>query len=267
MNTPADASRESAARLVESPVFIISTVRSGSTLLRCVLNTHSQVHAGHELHLGGIEVKLATEPANAAAAELGLSTTDLEHLLWDRLLDHQLKQSGKDVLVEKTPGNVAMWRRIAECWPRARYIFLLRHPVHVMDSLSNIFRDRAVDMALPHSPEEIEARIRSSAFGQISPMIEELTEARAHLDGITVRYEDLTKSPDVATKDICEYLGIPWEAGMLNYGSQDHGSFRMFLGDWHEKISSGVIQPHRGLPDINGLPDDLAGLCRGLGYV
>ncbi|MFF4083547.1 sulfotransferase family protein [Streptomyces sp. NPDC001777] len=254
-------------RLVKSPVFVISTVRSGSTLLRCVLNTHSQVYAGHEMHLGGIRVGIDTEPAVASVREIGLSATELEHMLWDRLLDHQLRGSGKSVLVEKTPGNLSMWKRIAECWPEARYVFLLRHPVHVLDSLSEIFRDQLAGMRLPHGPEEIEAKVRDSAVAQVSPMFEALAEARAGLDGITVRYEDLTTRPDVVTQDLCAYLGVPWEAGMLDYGSHDHGSFQMFLGGWRERIASGVIQPHRRLPGLDEVPDDLVGHCEALGYV
>ncbi|MFJ8165549.1 hypothetical protein ACIRBY_32180 [Streptomyces sp. NPDC096136] len=38
-------------RLVPSPVFLLSAVRSGPTLLRCVLDSHSRLHAPHELHL------------------------------------------------------------------------------------------------------------------------------------------------------------------------------------------------------------------------
>ncbi|MFJ4577364.1 sulfotransferase family protein [Streptomyces sp. NPDC088846] len=267
MNTRTDSRNDPAARLVKSPVFVISTVRSGSTLLRCVLNTHSQVYAGHEMHLEGIRVELDTKPATAAMDEMGFSTAELGHMLWDRLLDHQLKASGKSILVEKTPGNAFMWKRIAECWPHARYIFLLRHPMHVLESLSEIFRDQLAEMPLPQGAEEVEAKIRTTAINQIAPMIESVAEARAHLDGITVRYEDLTTSPEVVTKNLCDYLGVPWESDMLNYGSQDHGSFRMFLGDWRERISSGVIQPHRRLPAIDEVPEDLAGHCRAFGYV
>ncbi|MFD7628574.1 sulfotransferase family protein [Streptomyces sp. NPDC059851] len=267
MDTSTDARTGPAPRLVESPVFVISTVRSGSTLLRCVLNTHSQVYAGHEMHLGGFRVAVETPPAVAAADEMGLSGTELEHMLWDRLLHHQLEASGKNVLVEKTPGNAGMWRRISACWPRARYVFLLRHPLHVLDSLAEIFRGQLADRSLPYSAQEVEEKIRSSALEQLAPMVEAVAEARAHLDGITVRYEDLTTSPETVTKALCEYLGIPWEATMLEYGSHDHGAFRMFLGDWHEKISSGVIQPHRRLPSPDEVPEDLADHCRALGYL
>ena len=38
-------------RLVESPGFVMCTLRSGSTLLRVMLDSHSQVHCPHEIHL------------------------------------------------------------------------------------------------------------------------------------------------------------------------------------------------------------------------
>ncbi|MFC7591929.1 sulfotransferase [Nonomuraea antimicrobica] len=47
-----------APRLVKSPVFVISPVRSGSTLLRMLLNSHSRIRAPHELHLRTIGVEL-----------------------------------------------------------------------------------------------------------------------------------------------------------------------------------------------------------------
>src|SRR5215207_5047779 len=37
-------------RLLVAPAFVLSSVRSGSTLLRVLLATHSQIHAPHELH-------------------------------------------------------------------------------------------------------------------------------------------------------------------------------------------------------------------------
>ena len=45
-------------RLVAAPVFILCTLRSGSTLLRVLLNSHSQIHGPHELHLRYVSVTL-----------------------------------------------------------------------------------------------------------------------------------------------------------------------------------------------------------------
>ena len=38
-------------RLLKEPAFVLSTVRSGSTLLRMLLDSHSQIHSPHEMHL------------------------------------------------------------------------------------------------------------------------------------------------------------------------------------------------------------------------
>jgi Sulfotransferase family len=44
------------------------------------------------------------------------------------MLADALRRSGKPTLVVKTPSNVLIWQRIADCWPDARFVFLLRHP-------------------------------------------------------------------------------------------------------------------------------------------
>ncbi|MEV7190047.1 sulfotransferase [Kitasatospora sp. NPDC093102] len=256
------------ARLVESPVFVISAVRSGSTLLRCILNAHSELYAGHELHLGDVQVGLGTEPATAAMDALGLSTTELEYLLWDRLLDRQLKASGKKVLVEKTPGNAVVWERIAECWPQARYVFLFRHPLHVLDSLIEVIRESATEEQLAlGDAKEVAARLKAAALRMLVPMLESVAEARDNLPGITVRYEELTTNPEGVTQRICEFLNVPWESGMLEYGTQDQGPFQIFLGDWRDKIRSGVIQPHGELPGADDIPEELLAHCRAFGYL
>src|SRR4051812_24706017 len=73
-------------RLLEAPVFILSSVRSGSTLLRVMLNSHSQICAPHELHLMGVRTRLTSRHAKMAMAELGLDEEQLEFLIWDRLM-------------------------------------------------------------------------------------------------------------------------------------------------------------------------------------
>ncbi|MER6695209.1 sulfotransferase, partial [Streptomyces minutiscleroticus] len=43
-------------RLLRRPVFVMSPVRSGSTLLRMLLDAHSELHSPHELHIRRLEV-------------------------------------------------------------------------------------------------------------------------------------------------------------------------------------------------------------------
>ena len=126
--------KDPADRLLKRPVFIMSSVRSGSTLLRLLLDGHSQLHAPHELHLRRLEVRCRTALSRRAMEKLDLDTSDLEHLLWDRVLHRELVRAGKSVIVEKTPSNAFAWKRIATAWPDARFIFLLRHPASIAAS-------------------------------------------------------------------------------------------------------------------------------------
>ncbi|MGP4112142.1 sulfotransferase family protein [Streptomyces sp. 4N509B] len=239
-----------AGRLVDSPVFVLSSVRSGSTLLRVLLNSHSKIRAPHEMHLRTVHVQL-TRPFTAEAMKgLRLDRKELEHLLWDRVLHAELTHSGKEVIVDKTPANLFVWRRLRDCWPNARYVFLRRHPGAVVSSLVN--RRAEPDMAAIHD--------------EVLRYAEAMDEAAGELAGHTVTYERLTADPEAATRDLCAYLGVAWEPGMLEYGEHDHGTFRPQMGDWSEKIKSGRIQAARDGDHYEGLPARLAEIAEGWGY-
>jgi hypothetical protein len=238
-------------RLLTAPVFIISSIRSGSTLLRVILGGHSELHAPHELHLANLSVRLRSRNTRHAMAVVGLDEVGLEHLLWDGLLDRQLRLSGKKILVNKTPSDAFIWRRIITCWPDARFIFLLRHPLSIV---------RSRQEANPHQSFETHVT-RTMRY------MTAVDEARRALPGLTVRYEDLTADPERVTRQICAFLDVPWQPEMLDYGSRTDEDFRRGLGDWSEQIRSGVIQPSRPLPSENQIPGNLKELCRAWGYL
>ncbi len=236
-------------RLVKAPTFVLCTLRSGSTLLRVLLDSHSQIHAPQELHLGYLNVKLKNKWAARAMDEIGLDERRLEYLLWDRILDRQLAHSGKAHLVSKTPNDVFIADRILECWPDARFIFLLRHPGAIVRSRANL---------RPDAEDNVETIAR---YG------EALDRARRTHAGLTVRYEDLTTEPEVQTRRICEYLGLPWEPAMLEYGRYDHGRYRPGLGDWAGKIKTGSIQAPEPPPPADSMAPELRRLAVAWGYL
>ncbi|GGN27327.1 sulfotransferase family protein [Streptomyces fuscichromogenes] len=240
-----------APRLVDSPAFVLSSVRSGSTLLRVLLNSHSRIRAPHEMHLRTVHVRMSREFTADAMKELALDREELEHVLWDRVLHLELSRSGKDVIVDKTPPNTLIWPRLHRCWPDARFILLLRHPGAVVQSLTS----RRAD------PDH--EAIRAEVLGYA----EKLEEARQHLPGAhVITYEDLTADPERVTRGLCGYLGVPWESGMLDYGQQDHGTFRPKLGDWSSEIRSGRIQAARQADPAAELPPRLAEIAKAWGY-
>jgi hypothetical protein len=241
---------EPGSRLLPDPVFIICSVRSGSTLLRMLLNAHPAVHAPHELHLGGLQVRAASKRTAAAFSELDIPSVELEHLLWDRVLHRELQRSGKQVLVEKTPNNALIWQRLVACWPDARFLFLLRHPATVAASWADAHAGR-------RSHDEVLAKVVKS--------MRAVEVARHNLPGMTLRYEELTADPVMQTRRICRFLALDWDPAMLDYLAGDE-SFTRGLGDWREKIRSGRVQPARPVPS-GPIPDELLELCAAWGYL
>ncbi|MGY0490741.1 sulfotransferase family protein [Streptomyces sp. WG-D5] len=243
---------EAAPRLVPDPVFLLSPVRSGSTLLRVLLNSHPRIRAPHEMHLRTLHVRLDREFSHDAMRELGLDRQELEHMLWDRVLHHARCRGGGEapVVVDKTPANTFLWPRLHRAWPQARYVFLLRHPAAVVESLTARRTDPDLD-AIHH---------------EVLSYAEELERARRNLPGITVSYEDLTAEPERETRRICAHLGVDWDPAMLDYGARDHGTFRPHIGDWSETIRSGHIHPSRPPHNPQSLPPRLRELARAWGY-
>ncbi|MFC0865410.1 sulfotransferase [Sphaerimonospora cavernae] len=244
---PADPEND---RLLTAPIFIISPVRSGSTLLRAILNAHSQLHAPHELHVRRLSVGFGTSLAERAMEALGHNRADLEHMLWDRVLHRELVRSGKRFIVDKTPANAFAHQRIATCWPDARYIFLLRHPASIAASWHEASPDR---------------RTFDEAVVDALRYMKAVQRARKALTGHTVRYEDLTEDPERETRAVCEFLGVPWEPTMLEYGEQ--AVLRKGLGDWKDKIRTGSVQPGRELPGQESIPEALKPICRSWDYL
>lgn len=238
-------------RLLMAPTFVMCTVRSGSTLLRVLLDSHSLIHAPQELHLRDLGVQITPGYPEKALKTIGLDARRLEHLLWDRMLHRELQESGKRHLVNKTPSDVFIADRIAECWPDARFIFLLRHPAAIAASR------RA---ARPQDSAE-----RNSEM--VLRYGEGVEHARATYPGLTVRYEDVAADPAGSTQRLCDFLGVGWEPEMLDYGSFSHGRHRPGLGDWTEKIKSGRIQPPAPLPAAEDTPPALRGLAAAWGYL
>lgn len=239
-------------RLLVAPVFVLSSVRSGSTLLRVMLGTHSKIHAPHELFLNSLEVTVRGGWARHSMGEIGMDGPQLQHLLWDRLMHREMVRHGKSVVVNKTPRNVFHWRRVLQCWPDARFIYLLRHPAATAASWTN---------AHPNWPAD---RIEKDVLRYMRALERVRT---AHDGGLTVRYEDLTTQPEVEIERLCAFIGVDAEPAMIDYGQADHGSFGRGIGDWSSKIRSGRVQPVTSLPSPDEIPARLVGISRTWGYL
>jgi hypothetical protein len=245
-------------RMLVAPVFIFSSARSGSTLLRAILNAHSRLYGPPELPLMHLSVRAETRWIKVSLWALELTQNEVDNMLWDRVLADTLARSGKPVIVVKTPSNVLIWERIGDCWPDARFIFLLRHPAAVVASMRASFDPDW------HAGKTggVEESVRNAHL-----YMAKVEEARLALPGMTVRYEELTAKPEKVARGLCEFLGVPYEPGMLEYGQFADVRFAPGLGDASEKIRSGRIHPSAPPPRAQQLSPALTKMCASWGYL
>ncbi len=248
----------SSQRMLTAPVFILSGTRSGSTLLRVILGSHSQLYAPPELPLMHLEARAETRWIQTSLRALYLTKEELDHMLWDRVLADALARSGKPVIVVKTPSNVLLWPRIADCWPDARFIFLLRNPAAAVASLHASW-DPAWH---PDRSDNLDS-VAEYALRYMT----KVEEARHALPGHTVRYEDMTADPETVLRELCSFLNVEFEPAMLDYGQFAHARFGFGLGDNSENIRSGRIQPATPPPESIEISPALAEMCATWDYL
>lgn len=233
-------------RLLRRPTFILSTVRSGSTLLRCLMNSHSRVCAPSELHLGSIQVRVEGEHGQLAMDVHDLPIRELEYMLWDQVLARLLQRSRKDYLIEKTPANVKIVPRLVECWPDAKFIVLRRNPAAIVESI----------VANGHT--------RPRALTVVTEAVIRLDEVALHLSAHEITYEGLLQDPRNVLAETCEFVGVVFEPSMMAYGDFDHGTFEYGIGDWGKQIRSGRVQSARRV--LEPAEPELLDLCQRWGY-
>ena len=202
------------AMLVESPVFLVSAERSGTTLLRLMLDSHPEVawcsefeYAVDHLAPGGIWPEMDRYRqwlgTNRVFQDTGFSVDP--ELGYPELVNSFLIQ--KQVGDRKNMVGATVHRhldRLKWVWPEARFIHMVRDPRDVARSCvdmgwaGNVWTGVARWLHTENLWEEIRAEIPPDRYVQ-------------------VRYEDLILDPEPNLERICDFLGVRYDRAMLGY--------------------------------------------------
>lgn len=237
-----------------APFFIVGVERSGTTLLRLMLNEHSGLHVPRESWF--LPALMDTLPPDRP-----LSTQEVEeafdiirsHERWvdwkisDERLGQRLRSLMEPTLAEvvdavfrlssereesvqwgdKTPAYVREMDRLQRLFPRAQFIHVIRDARDVCLSLSKVgwhgsmFKDWA-----RHWSEAVEAGITSGRWLGREQYME-------------VQYEHLVRHSADELRRICEFLGVPFESGMLRY----HETATRIIAPWERHLHRRTSQP------------------------
>jgi hypothetical protein len=206
--------------------FVVGMNRSGTTLLRMMLDAHPELTIPPETHFVPDLIKAARE--DGASAEDALAAmksarewgdfgfSDEEMLGRLRALDQiepgpvvrtfyeaYMEQQGKPRWGEKTPTYVQKMKLIQRAIPEARFVHVIRDGRDVaLSVLDRTVRElTAGDIAHRWQKKIVKAR-------EDSPKLRHYIE---------IRYEDLILDTEPVLRRVCEFIELPWDDAMLEY--------------------------------------------------
>jgi len=207
-------------------VFVLCTSRSGSTLLRFLLDAHPDLACPPETRLPGVLTQLATAwsathalswpggknsqaPIQEAAAAGVRQTVD-------QMLGPYLAARGKGRYCDKNLGTEQHAEVLLSVFPNAKFLCLYRHPMDMIASgveacpwgLVNYGFEPYAARAPGNSVHAL-ARYWADHTAAILA-VQDKYPARCH----RVRYEDLVAEPESVASEVFGFLGVPPVAGI-----------------------------------------------------
>lgn len=206
------------------PVFVLSCERSGSTLLRYIIDTHPQICSPAHLHLGQLCRSLYTsifyslgqtmEVTDEATRER-LVAVETRRIV-DELMERYVRAKGKQMWCEKTTENLQYLKILNDVFPDARYICLYRNCMDVVHSSIECSRLGFIPELAPYvqkRPDNIVAAMVDSWIEKTSVLVEfEMAHAE---QCFRLKYENLVTEPSQTLPAMFAALGLEWDERLL----------------------------------------------------
>ena len=250
----------------DCPIFVVGTMRSGSTLFRLILDAHPHIAISEETgFMGGLAA--AKQIPNWARGRnwferLGYTEQEFDDRLrefYSGMFQRHARSQGKSRWGEKTPFHSRHIAQMAAVFPDAVFVAIVRHPGAVVTSLVEKFHYDTADAVTYWDSTNKEILRRGL----------ELADDRFAL----LRYEDLVEHPEETLRELVGFLGEPWSDDLLRHNDVQaaRGTPRISAGNTRTRDAISTQSAHRWADSMTDatrrLLDDSAGpLARFLGY-
>jgi hypothetical protein len=194
----------------DNGIFIIGCQRSGTTLLRMILDAHPQICSGEET---GFLQDLEHMTGNRwhHLATYGFTRKAVLQEIKDFYLkfQHELcSKTGKTIWIDKTPYYYDQISFIRELFPEAKFIFIYRDGRDVAASC----REKWGKIGFYKCIREWKRSFK---------IIENL-EGENTNDIYKLKYEDLVTNPRLHLQELLSFLNIAWDDALLNHSDYSH---------------------------------------------
>lgn len=195
---------------MKPPIFVVGTMRSGSTLLRLILDSHPHISIGEETGFMGAVAATKAIPNWRYGREwygrLGWSEAELDDRLqafYSGMFERHATSLGKQRWGDKTPLHSWHMEEMARLFPEAVFVAIVRHPGAVVSSLKRRFHWDVGEAAVYWESTNLEVCRQGRDLG---------AERFALL-----RYEDLVRETECTLRELISWLGEAWSEDLLRH--------------------------------------------------
>jgi hypothetical protein len=189
------------------PIFVVGSMRSGSTMLRLILDSHPHIAVGAETGFVGALLAAKRIPNWRYGGEwyqrIGWSEAELDarlHEFYSGMFQRHAARQGKRRWGEKTPFHTAHMATMAQVFPEAVFVGIVRHPGAVAASLRDNFHYAFPDAVSYWSAINLDMVRAATALGDRF---------------VLCRYEDLVSESERVLRALVGWLGEPWSPDVL----------------------------------------------------
>ncbi len=254
-----------------APVFVVCNARSGSTLLRWLIDAHDEISCPGETDIASL-LNAYVDSAQATGLAFDEALVRAGAVVDDLMAAH-LAEAGKARWCDKSLSNVTAMDRLAAAWPDARFVLLHRHAMDLIASALEASEWGLDGYGLaPYaqmSPTNGVIAVAGYWIERTAAMLD--FEARHPGRCLRLRYEDLVTSTDVSMQGVWNLFGVDGSRRQADAFSGPHDPLAPADHKiWHthavnaESIGRGARIP----PDRLGVPvrDSMNRLLTMLGY-
>jgi protein-tyrosine sulfotransferase len=204
------------------PLFVLCGPRRGSTLLRYILDTHSQIASPGEVELGSLCARLEdvirwTQPGAVSLAEpTALSLAETRKIV-RRIMGSYAARRGKRIWCDKSIDNLHHLDLLPRVFPDARFICLYRDSLDVVYSCLECSRQGFMDVLATYAarqPTNLIAAMMTAWIHHTGTALE--FEQQFPERCFRIRYEDLVSAPEDSLRPLLAFIGVEWEDGLLD---------------------------------------------------
>lgn len=190
-------------------MFVVGSMRSGSTMLRLILDSHPNVAIGAETGFVGALLAAKRIPSWRFGEQwygrLGWSEAEMDARLRDfysGLFERHAAEQGKPRWGEKTPFHTAHMAAMAQIFPDAVFVGIVRHPGAAAVSLRDNFHYGFGDALSYWSATNLDMVRAACGLGSRFTLC---------------RYEDLVTHSEPVLRELTSWLGEPWSPDLLEH--------------------------------------------------